>query len=110
MIDDVQHAKVLSEPENGEYANQTYFITSDNAINHFRIYKNNLDKIRGFILMSDGSYESLFDKSSNMLTQANETMFSWIENKNHTIDKVKAALKENIESNYNANLQYNHFG
>jgi serine/threonine protein phosphatase PrpC len=97
---DNNNVKVLSNPENGEYANQTFFTTSSNAVNHFRIYKNKLNNIRGFILMSDGSYECLFDKKNNILTQANKTIFSWLENKQNSVNKVEQSLKENIKSEF----------
>tara|TARA_B100000315_G_C14510333_1_gene556643 strand:- start:13 stop:1164 length:1152 start_codon:yes stop_codon:yes gene_type:complete len=97
---DNENNKVLSYPENGEYPNQTFFTTSKNALNHFRIYKNNLDHITGFILMSDGSFDCLYDKNKNRLTDANKTIFSWLQNGSNTIDEVEKALKDNIESEF----------
>jgi len=125
---DGKDIKTLSYPENGEFSNQTYFATKDNAINHFRIYKadkNNylayypigsqksikknmlitsdikkLNNINGFILMSDGSYDCLYDKNENRLTDANMTIFSWLQDGNNTIDEVEKALKDNIESKF----------
>jgi serine/threonine protein phosphatase PrpC len=90
--------KVLSFPENGEYSNQTYFTTSETAKDHLRIYKGELSTINGFILMSDGSYDSLFDKSKKKLALANETFFSWMKDSNNSQQKVEEALSSNLES------------
>jgi len=90
--------KVLSIPENGEHSNETFFTTTKNALKHFRIYKNNLDNILGFILMSDGSYESLINKSTIEPTKANWDIFSWLLDKNNSKEKIEEALKSNIEN------------
>jgi hypothetical protein len=90
--------KVLSIPENGEHSNETFFTTTKNALNHFRIYKNNLDNILGFILMSDGSYESLINKSTMEPTKANWDIFSWLLDLNNSKEKIEEALKSNIEN------------
>ena len=37
------NVKTLSYPENGDSPNKTFFITGDNAINYFRIYKADKD-------------------------------------------------------------------
>jgi len=92
------NTEVLSFPENGEYSNQTYFTTSKKAKDYFRIYKGELSSINGFILMSDGSYESLFDKNKKKLTAANKTFFSWIEDKDNSQKKVEEALHSNLEN------------
>ncbi len=89
---------ILSTPENGEHSNETFFTTNKNALNHFRIYKNNIENILGFILMSDGSYESLINKSTMEPTKANWNIFSWLLDVNNSEEKIKKALKTNIEN------------
>lgn len=54
----------LSEPENGEYANLTYFITDKDAGDHLRLYAGEYNESLGVFLMSDGTSESLFSKSN----------------------------------------------
>lgn len=46
--------KVATEPMNGEFANETVFITSHNSVQCLRLAKGNLNGIRAFVLMSDG--------------------------------------------------------
>lgn len=66
---------VLSTPDNGEHSNETFFITSDSALAHMRIYKGTITEnhnvtVSGFILMSDGSETALYRKSDNTLAPA----------------------------------------
>lgn len=59
--------KVASAPDNGEFSNETVFVTSANAAAHMRIYKGALKSISGFILMSDGSEHSFYNKRKKIL-------------------------------------------
>lgn len=85
---------VLSHPDNGEYSNSTYFVTSPNAHKYLRIYKGNLNEIDSFILMSDGSEESLYDKRNKFLSPANLQMIKWLDN--NSSKEVSKALKMNL--------------
>ena len=62
--------KVASTPDNGEFSNETVFITSANAASRMRIYKGELKSISGFILMSDGTEQSLYNKRNKTLAPA----------------------------------------
>jgi len=44
---------ISSQPENGEYANQTYFVTDENWLDHLRIHSPP-DEALNLILMTDG--------------------------------------------------------
>ncbi len=61
------HLNVLSTPKNGEYINSTYFITSQSAFKTMKLVKGDVSSINGFVLMSDGTEESLYNKSSRRL-------------------------------------------
>ena len=52
-----------SLPSNGEYANTTTFTTSSPERAGMRLIKGELGAIDGFVLMSDGSYASLYNKA-----------------------------------------------
>ena len=54
--------KTLTMPDNGEFANATYFITSPRAFEKARLLKCNTLGFEGFALMSDGSSASLYNK------------------------------------------------
>ena len=66
--------QVLSKPENGEFANETYFTISGNASEAASIHRGRItkrhSKITGFILMSDGSEASLLRKRDMRLAGA----------------------------------------
>lgn len=62
--------KVASAPSNGEHANETYFVTSKDAITSMKLFKGEINNISGFVLMSDGTEQSLYNKSNNRLSGA----------------------------------------
>lgn len=62
--------EVLSAPENGEYANMTWFTTTKDLEKVIRVYRGDASSISGFILMSDGVEPSLYDAKRNSLADA----------------------------------------
>lgn len=54
--------KLGSAPTNGEFVNTTVFTTSSDAIVTMRLIKGAINEIEGFVLMSDGTEVSLYDK------------------------------------------------
>lgn len=59
--------KIASQPENGEFVNTTIFTTSKDALMTMKLIKGSLGQIRGFILMSDGTEVSLYNKKEKRL-------------------------------------------
>jgi serine/threonine protein phosphatase PrpC len=88
--------KMISPPENGEFINETYFITSKSYKSRFRIFKGYLENIKGFVLMTDGTCESLFDKQNKCIAPIVLTLFDWLDN--YPMEEVNKALKENFEN------------
>lgn len=62
--------KVASSPENGEFANTTTFVTSSDAAMSMKLFKGSVEQIAGFVLMSDGTAESLYNKQARQLVPA----------------------------------------
>lgn len=62
--------KVISGPDNAEFANQTTFVTSARALESMRLFRGSLDGVSGFILMSDGTGDSLYDPRTGDLAGA----------------------------------------
>lgn len=62
--------KTLSKPDNGEFANSTYFVTSSRAIEKAKVFAGRKEGITGFALMSDGSCASLYKKKEDMPASA----------------------------------------
>ncbi|QAV69203.1 protein phosphatase 2C domain-containing protein [Salinibacterium sp. UTAS2018] len=61
---------VISAPDNSEFANQTTFVTSSGAAVSMRLFRGSLQGVTGFILMSDGAGESLFNARTRQLADA----------------------------------------
>ncbi len=57
--------KLVTRPEKGEFANQTFFVTSAHAGQHFRLFKGDVGRLDGFFLMSDGAAESLYQRNTD---------------------------------------------
>lgn len=68
--------KVLSYPSNGEHANETIFINSSNAQYDMRLLRGRASAISGFVLMSDGSEQSLYDKAKREIAPAIVKLFA----------------------------------
>lgn len=62
--------RVISAPDNDEFANQTTFVTSPNAPSATRLSRGSLDGVTGFIQMSDGASASLYDYRAKTLAPA----------------------------------------
>ncbi len=54
LTQDDGYSMVLSEPENGEQSNITFFVTDDKALDHFRIQSGVFTNLEAVYLMSDG--------------------------------------------------------
>ena len=72
MIGYVKHGelRVISAPDNDEFANETTFVTSANAAESMRLYRGSLDGVSGFVQMSDGTSASLYDYRNKALATA----------------------------------------
>jgi serine/threonine protein phosphatase PrpC len=87
---------VLSQPENGEFSNSTFFVTGNNAASHLRIYRGTIQSGDGFVLMSDGTAESLYDKQMQQLSVGCSTLFQWFFKT--TEKKMNKILQSNLEN------------
>ncbi len=96
VIDNKNKINVISYPENGEYSNSTFFTTSLKYKRRLRIKKGKLKNAKGFILMSDGSEESLYDKKNKTLIDINQQIINWLENNSES--KVEKALSINLKN------------
>ncbi|MDP9694459.1 UNVERIFIED_ORG: hypothetical protein J2X79_002018 [Arthrobacter globiformis] len=66
--------RVISAPDNSEFANQTTFVTSHGAAGSMRLFRGSLQGVAGFILMSDGAGHSLFNARTRQLAAACEKL------------------------------------
>jgi len=84
--------KTLTMPDNGEFANATYFITSPRAFEKARLLKGKTTGFQGFALMSDGSSASLYNKK--------------LQRPAHAIAKLIMGLQYTYESMYLDTVKY----
>lgn len=95
MLDKFDNIKVVSKPDNGEFSNATYFTTSKSHANRLRLIKGILKNSKGFIIMSDGCQESLYDKRTETLAASNAQIINWLETNSEK--EVEKALFYNLE-------------
>ena len=67
--------KLISKPENGEYANQTFFITGRNWYRHLRILVGHSIGLEAVALMSDGVTPALVDLKIEQPAPAIDDLF-----------------------------------
>ncbi len=89
-----ENLSVHSYPDNGEYSNETYFTTSSDALERFRVDKGFIKDESGFLLMSDGSADSLYDKRRNFLSPVSSQMMKWLDTNSE--ESVTDALRDNL--------------
>ena len=93
-----KNIKLISEPENGESINSTYFFTSEDASNHLRLKKGKIDKNLTFFLMSDGCFECVYDKNEEKFTKALYRFIDWT--KKQSEKKASEAIFYNIKEHF----------
>lgn len=71
------NAHVLSEPKNGESVNSTYFYTMDDVEYYFDLMKGDISGIESFIVMSDGTGNSLYSRKKKALSPAVVKLVNW---------------------------------
>ena len=95
ILDETDELSVLSEPKNGELSNYTYFTTTMDA-NDIRIYRGEINKLNGLVLMSDGVEESLYNYKTKSLAPITKEIIQWLDH--GTEEEVSSALDENLKN------------
>lgn len=85
-----------SLPENGEFANQTFFFPSEKAADHLRIQKMAAERSKIYIFMSDGIADLLYNVQMCRVSPAAEKLAGWAESfKEKELEEI---LKDNLSS------------
>ncbi|MGN1382670.1 MAG: PP2C family serine/threonine-protein phosphatase [Eubacterium sp.] len=88
--------KAASLPENGKSAEETYFLSGENAVSHLRIrICKNEEMSDGFLLCSDGAGASLYDKMTGSCARAVSTLFRWC--REYPEEDVEKRLTEELD-------------
>ncbi|HFL2185341.1 PP2C family serine/threonine-protein phosphatase [Pseudomonas sp. NMI4491_12] len=86
----------LSHPDNGEFANTTVFVTDTTAHRRFRLIRGEGDCEPGFVIMSDGTAESLYLRATRTpAASAIKSLLRW--NSSLSKLKMKKVLNSNLE-------------
>lgn len=65
-----ERLEIISHPWNGEFKNETVFVTSKDAQKYIDLQKFELNEINGFFMMSDGSQTSFYSsKDKSLISQ-----------------------------------------
>ena len=94
VLDKDNKVSVLSHPNNGEYSNSTFFTTTNTYSDRLKIIIGSIVDSTGFILMSDGTGESLYDSKTKELASVNAEIINWL--KLGDSEEVNIALKNNL--------------
>ena len=89
---------LVSGPENGEFANQTYFVTQSQAGSRLRLLVDKVEGDVGFLLASDGAAESSNDKRRKTPAPGCQLLFNWMQEQkpNEFKKSLSASLREAI--------------
>ena len=68
-------SELLSVPADSEFVNETVFVTDLKAVCHLRLYGGEIRDIDGFMLLSDGSANSLYDHRRHCFSIAADNIF-----------------------------------
>ena len=88
--------RIASQPENGEFVNTTVFTTSKDAILTMKLIKGALGEIQGFVLMSDGTETSLYNKKERQLANVLKKIMQMTTIV--SVDKVQEQVKKSFEN------------
>jgi len=90
----------VSQPDKGEYANETWFVTSPGVLEHLKIYGSPFDPEprtpTGFVVFSDGAKRSLVDRRTGAVGPAASIMLNWL--KEYPLEKVSKTLDQNTKT------------
>ncbi len=87
--------EVLSYPDNGEYANQTYFITNPDAASLLKVNVVPMHRESIIYLLSDGPSAVLFQKKPFEISSVFQNIFKWISD--NSTEKAYEAILENFK-------------
>lgn len=94
VLDKKDNVSVLSHPNNGEYSNSTFFTTTESYPDRLRIIRGNIVDSVGFILMSDGSDESLYDSRTKKIAPISAEIINWLNV--GSSEEVSIAIQSNL--------------
>ncbi len=77
VINEQNHAETLLGPENGNFLNESFFVTDDDCINHLRLFSGSYSLSNIYFLMTDGSCDCLYDRKAKTFADALSIFADW---------------------------------
>lgn len=101
-----QNRATISQPERGEYCNETYFIVQSDAVEHLRCFKEERKPNDVILLMSDGAAESLYQYHDTIPAPACLTLANWIrERDENAVDRgLERVLEQTLSKHTNDDM------
>lgn len=90
-----QSAEIASLPDNGEFANETFFFTARDAVERLRLTATKLEAPVSILLASDGAATSLLRQADQAVAPAVYRLCEWTASRPRK--EMNAALKANLE-------------
>jgi len=91
-----EELEAISLPENGSYANETFFITDNCWYRNIRIITNENSSLTGIALMTDGVTPALLDNKKNESAAAVKIIFNGFRDKQCDAEALKKLLKSKV--------------
>lgn len=88
------HWSTAVEPSRGEFANETWFVTTPDSDRRFNLVSLPSKDFDACALMSDGAEAALFDKSRQSFAKAMDSIAGWVSD--HPVAKVEKALTQEL--------------
>lgn len=89
----------MSLPENGEYANETFFTTTTSYKQRLRILQGySKDISNGLLLCSDGIEDLIYNYQTLEVTPIVKTIIEWLDAESE--DDVSQILSHNLKNNF----------
>jgi len=94
-------AEVISAPNNGEFANETFFVPSPAAETELEINKGDISNIHAFFMMSDGTADYVYEDSDGEFSSGVLRMTSMLfkENGNNELEETIEKYMVQADSN-----------
>lgn len=90
--------EIAVKPDTGEFVNTTHFTTSPNLTHHLRLFKGDMSGLTGFVIMSDGTAESLYLRRTGELSQIVKRIIdaTYCKNKEYSIRELLEFFQKSI--------------
>ena len=95
--------ETISEPENGEEPNQTFFVSGPDPQLHLRVKKNNTNVYKTIIMCSDGVAGSLWNKFTGEYAPALTRISDWLSR--YSEEQVSGRLEEELDKTFREHSQ-----